>query len=177
MHRPLLWILFATICGCASEKHLDVSNGRIVGAVSGSIIPTKPQDQYSAKPGARFEAPASYSDNANPLYPEQLLAAKLPPIRVRVRIMVDEGGGVTSITPLDKVPPEQEAFLSSVQSALSDWKFWPLVQITDRPGASTVTSSDGETKQYSGLAQPLPFYQDYQFVFRQHNGKGTTSTQ
>lgn len=176
MHRPLLWILLAAICGCASEKHLALSNGRIVGDVSGSIVPTKPRDQNSAKPGTRLEAPASYSDNPNPLYPELLLAAKLPPIRVRVRILVDEGGGVTSVTPLDEVPPEQEAFLSSVQSALSDWKFWPLVQITDGPDASTVTSSDGETKQYSGLAQPLPFYQDYQFVFRQHDGKGTIST-
>jgi hypothetical protein len=148
-----------------------------VGAVSGSIIPAKPQGQHAAKQGTRLEAPVPYSDNATPLYPEPLLAETLPAIRVRVRILVDERGGVTSVTPLDAVPPEQEPFLLSIRSALSDWRFWPFVQVTDGPGTSTVTSSDGETRQYSGAVQLLPFYEDYQFVFRQHDGKGTISAQ
>ena len=176
MHRQVLCILVAALGGCASERHPDIPNGRSVGAVSGSIIPAKPQDQYPSKPGTHFESPTSYSDNPTPSYPEQLLAAKLPPIEVRVRIVVDERGRVTSVKPLDMLPPDQEGFLSSVESALSDWRFWPLVQITDGPGTSTVTASDGETMQYSGSAAPLPFYQDYQFVFRQHDGKGFIST-
>ena len=175
MDRRILCILVSTLCGCVSGKHLDAPNVQKVGAVSGSIIPAKPQDQYAAKQGTRLEAPVPYSDNATPLYPEPLLAAKLPAIRVRVRILVDEMGGVTSVMPLDTIPPEQQPFLSSIQSALSDWRFWPLVQVTDGPGTSIVTSSDGATKQYSGAIQTLSFYQDYQFVFRQHDGKGTVS--
>jgi hypothetical protein len=146
-----------------------------VGAVSGTLIPPKPSDQFANKPGVHFEPPTAYSDNPAPSYPEQLLAAGLPPIQLRVRIVVSEAGNVTSVTPLDNVPPEEEAFLSSIQTALSDWKFWPFVEVTDRPGSSVVTASDGETKQYSGLAQPLPFYQDYQFVFRQQGGKAIIS--
>jgi hypothetical protein len=177
MHRKVFCILLATLCACASQRHHDESSGRNVGAVSGTIIPAKPSEKFANKPGVHFESPTAYADNAIPSYPELLLAAERPPIQMRVRIIVNEGGDVTSVTPLDQVPPEQEAFLSSIQTALSDWKFWPFVEITDRPGTSIVTASDGETKQYSGLAQPLPFYQDYQFVFRQHGGKGIISAQ
>ncbi|MDO5610719.1 MAG: hypothetical protein Q4G62_08140 [Pseudomonadota bacterium] len=80
------------------------------------------------------------------------MARQLPPVTVRVRMVVDVTGGVVSVTPLnaDEVEPE---FISATVDALKGWHFAPL------------------TRTRNGIAEPLPYSEVESFVFRQVNGR------
>jgi hypothetical protein len=178
MFRILSCLVTVALTGCASAPHTTVlaSKPGLVGVVSSAPIAASPQEQYESKPNVRFEQPAPFPENSSPVYPEQLLANRLPPFRLNVRVVANDQGQVLSVSPLDPVPAEREPFFASVQAALLTWQFLPLVQITDGPGTSEISIHD-TTSQYQGQAKALAFHQDYGFVFQQQNGKGTVSAE
>jgi len=178
MSRILLCLALVGLAGCASVPRTagSASKASLAGEVLGSPIAAPSQEQYESKSNVRFEQPTPFLENASPVYPEQLLAARLSPVHLSVRVIVDPEGRVASVAPIDVVPLEQAPFLASVQAALLTWKFLPLVQITDGPGTSEIASGNFTT-QYHGQAKTLAFHQDYAFVFRQQDGKGTVSAE
>jgi len=79
-------------------------------------------------------------------------ARRLPPATVVVRLIVDGAGKVADARVIDNVGGES-AFAEAVLVAVRGWTFHPLKRVTGR------------------VVEPLPFTQDYRFVFRQRNGR------
>jgi len=90
---------------------------------------------------------------------------------IRVRLMVNDEGHVYEVQALDRVEEANLPYLAAVQSAALNWRFFPLVKVTDGPGNTVVTVGETSTS-YAGQAAKLPFHQDYAFSFEQVNGKG-----
>ena len=110
------------------------------------------------------------------VYPPELLAANLPPIKVRVRVIVDEHGVVTDSTALD-APPDYPQFFAAVQAVAGAWKYWPFVKVIPSMTATrTEIVFHGFVSTYWGTATALPFHQDYDFTFTQKDGKGVVTT-
>ena len=177
MARTVLYFAVSALAGCASSPPaVPADKSRLIGEVSGAPIAASRQEQYESKPNVHFENPTPFPENAVPAYPEQLLADRLPPVRLSVRAVVNERGQVTDVSAIGVVPAEHEAFFASVQAALLTWQFLPLVQITDGPGMTEIVNGNS-TWNYPGQAKALPFHQDYAFVFQQQDGKGRVSAE
>jgi hypothetical protein len=173
-HALVVALLFAAalalLGGCATppvatQAYTDTLSGQVVGA------PIEPgeADRYALEPGVRYDHAIPERDNATPAYPESLLALRLDPVEIRVRLVVDATGSVTSVDPLQPLAPGREAFLAVVQDTLGAWRFAPLIRIEEAPGHSTVRYGDVSVS-YAGRATALPYHQDYLFVFTQVDG-------
>lgn len=172
--------LALVLAGCAStpptQTESPPDSTSLRGEVSGAPIEPAVEDRYQGKADVRFDQPFPFPENAVPSYPEALLAARLPPITLTVRLIISEAGTVSKISPLTAVAPEQEAFLASLQTTLLSWQFLPLVEISEGPGQTMITAH-GINYRYDGQAKALPFHQDYAFVFRQQDGKGSVNSE
>ncbi len=163
--------LLASMGGCSTRETIrtDAAVAAPSGHVSGDIIEASDADQYKPAPGVHFDPPAPSPENALPEYPAEMLSRRLAPVAIKVRLIVDERGSVAETRMLDSLD-EDSAFISSVRSAVSHWRFMPLVKIVDGPGKNTITVGD-TIMQYDGAATALAFHQDYAFVFEQKDGK------
>ena len=173
-----LTIALAFLSSCAMPPHqVDVGvsdTAQAQGDVTGEALAAPLDERYAVAPGTRFEQPTAYPENPMPIYPEALLAARLPPVQITVRVIVDEQGKVTRVTPLQTVPAEHDAFIASVRNAVAGWKFLPLVRVTEAPGTTDIRIGD-VTARYDGQALALPFHQVYSFTFRQLHGRPSVS--
>jgi hypothetical protein len=128
-----------------------------------------------AEAGAHFEQPLASPDNPLPAYPSDLLAKRLPPIAVQVRVVVNELGLVTSVSSTEQSDASKLPFVESVRSAVQDWKFTQLVKIIPGSTSTTLVDAFGSEQTYPGKAIALPFHQDYRFVFSQTQGKANVT--
>lgn len=117
--------------------------------------------------------PTPMNEHAAPVYPEELLAQKLPATTVRVRLVVDTDGIVTESTALE-APPNYPQFFAAVQAAVRQWTYSPLVRSV--PGEETTLHFNGWSSTYPGKATAMPFHQDYDIVFTQKDGKGVVTS-
>jgi hypothetical protein len=163
------------VSACAAKKPLELADP-FFGDVAVTKLPPTEETYQAAAPDEAYDYPRQFGDNAPPAYPDELLAQRMPPQRVPVRVIVDAAGIVTSISPLDAGAPLDPAFLTAIRTAVSAWKFTPLVHIKNGPGRTDITFQD-VVSTYTGLATALPFHQDYEFWFTQRDGKGFVSTQ
>ena len=164
------------IAGCAAKKPVELPDPRL-GDVAVKQLQAASSDQYAAAAADEtYDYPFPFHENAPPTYPDALLAKQLPPVSVRVRLIVDESGSVTESAPLDSATPADPAFFGAIQTAVRDWQFTPLVRITAGTG-KTVIIFPGGRATYTGKATALPFHQDYEFTFTQRDGQGFVSTQ
>ena len=123
------------------------------GAVSAEIVETADADaRYQPMPGSSYLSPLPVRENARPAYPQALLDRRLPPAEVVVRLIVDGTGKVVDARIIGNAGGEP-AFADAVLVAVRGWTFFPLKRVTGR------------------VVEPLPFTQDYRFVFRQLNGR------
>jgi hypothetical protein len=137
-------------------------------------VSTDDSQSYEVATNETWFAPAPMGDHMAPVYPEELLARKLPAITVRVRLIVDENGIVTDSTALE-APPNYPQFFAAVQAAARQWTYSPLVRAV--PGEEdTALRFSGWSATYSGKATPMPFHQDYDIVFTQKDGKGVVTS-
>jgi hypothetical protein len=163
-------LLALVLVACATQQALKVEVPR-AGAVAMTVV-TPPGEQTYANAGdAQWDLPYPFEENETPVYPDELLAANLPPMNVRVRVIVDEHGSVIDSVAL-AVPPDYPQFFAAVQAAVHDWKFWPLVKWKPVAGARTDIEFNGWARTYEGTATALPFHQDYDVTFTQKDGKG-----
>ena len=77
---------------------------------------------------------------------------RLEPVEVIVRIVVSKSGFVDNAEVVDPRPSHAE-FSDSVLHAVRTWSFIPLQRVT------------------GNKIEPLPFTQDYKFIFKQVNGR------
>ncbi|PJK15213.1 hypothetical protein CO613_02305 [Lysobacteraceae bacterium NML07-0707] len=149
-------LLLIMVCGCASRKPL-VTTAKAQGwQAEGQVwqqVEQAPQDARYPIAGVHFEPLIADAENTSPKYPEHLLAARLPPLSVTVRVIVDTEGAVSHVLPEmeDKAVPQ--AFVDAVVEAVGRWRFSPLIRWQD------------------GKAEALPWSEKMTFEFRQINGR------
>jgi hypothetical protein len=168
--------LVLLVAGCAAKKPVELADPRL-GDVAVEQLQPAASDRYAEPaPDEAYDYPVQFDENAPPTYPDALLAKQLPPVRVKVRLIVDVTGSVTESAPLDSAASADPAFLGAILTAVRDWKFTPLVRITAAAGKTDIIFQD-VVITYPGKATALPFHQDYEFTFVQRDGKGFVSTQ
>ena len=147
-------VLLSAVAGCASQPAAPPREGYAAdGAVSAEIVETADADaRYQPMPGSSYLSPLPVRGNAKPEYPPALLDRRLPPAEVVVRLIVDGAGKVADARIMENAGGEP-AFAEAVLVAVRGWTFFPLKRVTGR------------------VVEPLPFTQDYRFVFRQVNGR------
>ena len=147
--------LLSTLVGCASQPPAPQPREGYAadGAVSAEIVETDNADaRYQPVAGSSYLDPLPLRDNAKPEYPPALLGQRLPPVTVVVRLIVDGAGKVADARVIENAGGAP-AFGEAVLVAVRGWSFHPLKRVTGR------------------VVEPLPFTQDYRFVFRQINGR------
>ena len=166
-------IAVASCAGCASQTtktNPQVSSPNS-GTVLGKVVEAAPSDHYNAETGSRFEQPSASPDNALPTYPAELLAQRLPPVSIQIRIVVDGEGRVSESMPITAATTENKPFVGSSVTAVKGWKFSPLIKVTPGGGTTTIHDDSGSMQTFEGHAESLPFHQDYVFVFSQKGGR------
>ena len=163
--------------GCTTQvsKPAPQPESKASGRVTGGLIEAPASERYAGEAGAHYEQPLASPDNPLPAYPSDLLSKRLPPFTVRVRVVVNEMGLVTSVIAIDQPDANQLPFVESVRSAVQGWKFTQLVKVIPGPTFTRLVDAFGSEAMYPGKATALPFHQDYQFVFSQTQGKPNVS--
>jgi TonB family protein len=170
---PLLPV-FLILAGCIAQPALERAESPRTGSVAMRAVSADDSESYEVATNETWFAPAPMDDQVAPVYPEELLAQKLPATTVRVRLIVDEDGIVTESTALES-PPNYPQFFAAVQAAVRQWTYSPLVRAV--PGEEdTVLQFNGWRATYSGKATAMPFHQDYDIVFTQKDGKGVVTS-
>ena len=167
---PALLILAA----CAAHQAIQRAESPRLGSVAMQAVSADDSQSYGVATNETWFAPAPMDDHVAPVYPEELLAQKLPATTVRVRLIVDENGTVADSTALE-APPNYPQFFAAVQTAVRQWTYSPLVRSV--PGEeSTQLYFNGWSATYSGKATAMPFHQDYDILFTQKDGEGVVTS-
>jgi hypothetical protein len=167
---PALLILAA----CAAHQAIERADSPRTGSVAMQAVSADESQSYAVDTNETWFEPTPMDDHVAPVYPEELLAQKLPATTVRVRLIVDKNGIVTDSMAL-AAPPDFPQFFAAVQAAVRQWTYWPLVRSV--PGeAETQLIFNGWSATYSGKATAMPFHQDFDIVFTQEDGKGVVTT-
>jgi hypothetical protein len=174
--RSLPLLIASLLAACAAQQaiqHIDLPRS---GNVAMTEVNAADEQSYAVEGDAQWMSPQAFYENEAPVYPGELLTANLPPIKVRVRIVVSEQGVVAESTALE-APAEYPQFFAAVQSVVGSWKYWPLVKVLPtHDGTRTEIVFNGFVSTYEGKATALPFHQDYDFVFTQKDGKGVVTS-
>jgi hypothetical protein len=171
--QSLPMMLALVLVACATQQALKGEVPR-AGDVAMSVVETPAEQSYAIAGDAQWDLPFPFEENETAVYPPELLSANLPPMTVRVRIIVNEKGSVVDSKAL-AVPPDYPQFLAAVQGAVHEWKFWPLVKWQAVAGTRTDIEFNGWVRTYEGTATALPFHQDYDIAFTQNDGKGVVT--
>ena len=165
---------FLILAGCIAQQAIERADTSRTGSVAMQAVSADDSQSYAVATNETWFAPAPNDDHVAPVYPEELLAQKLPATTVRVRLIVDENGIVTESTALE-APPNYPQFFASVQTAVLQWTYSPLVRSV--PGEEdTLLHFNGWSATYSGKATAMPFHQDYDIVFTQKDGQGVVTS-
>lgn len=173
--RSLPLLIASLLVACAAQQAIRQIDLPRSGDVAMTAVDATEEQSYSMAGDARWVAPTPFGENEAPVYPADLLTANLPPITVRVRVVVNEGGVVTESSALD-APPDYPQFFAAVQAVVGAWKYWPLVKVLPAPGKRTEVFFNGYVSTYDGQATALPFHQDYDFTFTQKDGQGSVTS-
>lgn len=119
-----------------------------------------------------FLPPLPEPDNPLPAYPAELLAQRLPPQAVCLRVSISEAGWVVLSAPL-QLPPDCELqgvpvqFVAAAQAAVAGWRFDPALRCVFKPGERP------EHRTCVGAQEiPQAVSLTYRFVFEQQDGRG-----
>ena len=120
-----------------------------------------------------FQMPLAERGNALPLYPEALLAERLPAQHVCLRVSVDTDGSVMSSAPMVAVPDcpspgvVDPLFFAAAEVTVTGWRFDPAARCTfegGKPADADGCIGASKVPQAVSLA--------YRFVFEQKEGRG-----
>lgn len=151
---PILIACMVAACASKSPRELAHDDAPADGSVCAEPIAAPTDARYQAMPGVDFAHGTANEGNALPVYPVELLASRLPPVQVVVRLVVDADGVVDQASVIDN-PGGHQAFADATLSAVRGWTFLPLRRIED------------------GQATRVPFTQDYRVTYRQRDGRGS----
>lgn len=103
-----------------------------------------------------------------PAYPAELVASNLPPVTIRVKVIVDGEGKVTDVRDLDAPADEHHAaFFAACRQATLHWSYTPMtiVDIHEESGGGI-----------SQIRHTAPFSLDYAFHFELKDGAPLVSS-
>jgi TonB family protein len=170
---PLL-LAFLILPACVAQQAIERADSPRTGSVAMQAVSADGSQSYEVATNETWFEPAPMGDHVAPVYPEELLAQKLPAMTVRVRLIVDKDGIVRDSTALES-PPNYPQFFAAVQAAVRQWTYSPLVRSVPAE-EDTVLHFNGWSMSYSGKATAMPFHQDYDIVFTQKDGKGVVTS-
>ncbi|SEV90476.1 hypothetical protein SAMN04515660_0828 [Luteibacter sp. 329MFSha] len=105
--------------------------------------------------------------NDPPAYPPGWIAANLPPVTIRAKVIVDGAGKVTEVRDLDDLgDPQHVAFFAATREAAMHWTYTPMTVVQDHEDARGNFSTTRSTS---------PFSLDYAFRFELRDGKPVVS--
>ncbi len=159
-------------CTAPSPRPSPAPSGQVGYELADAAIQAGSRLQLAANES--FQPPLPTADNAPPMYPDELLARRLPPQAVCLRVAIDERGqvfntalvdlGVDCSGTLDRDPAFQDA---AIAAALR-WRFEPAFRCVF-PEGRTPEAACG-THGTQEVPQPVSLV--YRFVFEQDDGQG-----
>ena len=170
-------MLLLALAGCSTTPVADTSTapprkGEV--GVEDLTATLAPSARITLADNENFLPPLPEPGNPSPAYPSELLARRLPPQTVCLRVSISEDGAVTSSAPLVQPPdcaePDSAAqpFLAVAQSTVAGWRYDPAVRCVfehgPKPDYPTCVDAR-ETPQAVSLT--------YRFVFEQQDGRGS----
>lgn len=150
-------VCLVNACATRTGGRQDPAGYGADGTVGAEALLAPADARYQVTPGVDFAHGTPSDGNAIPVYPAELLTARLPPAQVVVRLVVDEEGRVGQASIVED-QNGQPAFADAVLAVVHGWTFLPLRRIEN------------------GQATRLPFTQDYRFTFKQFNGRGSVES-
>ena len=171
----LALVAVALASGCASAPgRTQPPSGQVGVSEVDSAVPA--EARMTLAQNERFQAPLPRSGNALPDYPRALLAQRLAPQALCLRVSIDERGGVSDTVPvatgpdcpaIEQVPP---AFFESAQAAARTWRFDPAFRCIYPEGTAPDPQGGcwGDGVREEAQAVSLA----YRFVFEQIDGRG-----
>ncbi|MBK8068783.1 MAG: hypothetical protein IPK27_14495 [Rhodanobacteraceae bacterium] len=164
----------AMLAACASQPPVPPEPAAS-GRVSGELILDPGTLVAEPEPDEVHEPPMQRAGNLSPVYPAELIAARLPPQSVSVRIVVDREGRVARVDPLEGAGTPDARFLAAVREAVMRWRFEPfrVIEWADGPDADGNGEPDGQ--QVVG-EQTRPFRFDMRFRFEVVDGVARVSS-
>lgn len=173
-----LWFACAAllVCSCSNRVREVPRNQNESSNANVHVekLPAPVSERYQVADNVETIQPIGLPENPIPRYPTNLLTLRLAPMKVPVRLVVNEFGVVTAVESLG-TPPAAYAngFFGSVREACLTWKFSPLIQVTPGPDHTIDVENVGNRTsrtEYNGIAKKLPFHVDYVFTFTQTAG-------
>ena len=160
-------------CACAPTSQRSAS-GQVGVSEVDTAVPAESRMTLSSN--ETFQPPLPAADNAIPIFPTDLLAQRLSPQALCLRVSIDERGAVIDSAPLATGPdcPEIEqvapAFYEAAQEAVNAWRFDPAFRCIYPDGAEPDPQGGcwGEGVKEEAQAVSLA----YRFMFEQVDGKG-----
>lgn len=149
------------------------------GQVSATLLVDPEARGAELRNGGDYRHPYLHSGNAPPLYPPELVALRLEPQTVAVRLVIDEKGAVASIGPSplrrSSEGPHAPAFEESVHAAVRTWKGEPARVYHFVPGPD----GDGDGKadfERLDRQEVIKAYFDIVFKFEVKDGAPIVQT-
>lgn len=170
-----LTVVAATLlAACAPTRPAleDARAGRVGVAEVDTAVPA--EMRLVLADNESFQLPLPDADNVLPEYPPDLLALRLPPRSVCLRLSINENGAVTDTAPIDQGPDcavgmdIESAFYAAAAQAAMSWRFDPAFRCIFPEGMEphTACGFDGT------LEVPQAVSLVYRFVFEQIDGQG-----
>ena len=162
------------VAGCAGKPPLR-PQGQVGVSEVDSAVPTN--TRMTLAQNETFQPPLPATGNAIPVYPDLLLAQRLPPQAVCLRVSISEAGAVSDAVPLATGPdcPEIEKvapdFYEAAQLAARSWRFDPAFRCVYPEGVAPDPQGGCWGDGVSEVPQAVSLA--YRFVFEQIGGQGT----
>lgn len=177
MQRKALWFVVMLLAGCASTRESSIEEASRAGSVGVTDITqgVATDARMVLAANESFLMPLDERDNQVPDYPASLLAKRLPPQAVCLRVSIGSNGWVMASAPIVEAPdclgPDaiDPAFFDAAIDAVATWRFDPALRcifptVKAKENVEASCSGGQEVPQAVSLA--------YRFVFEQHDGRG-----
>lgn len=159
-------LLSIGVSGCASHRPTAIEPSGLVGMEL--IIPSS-GSRYQMRADQAFLMPEFAGTPALPTYPVELLAQRIPALRVCVEVHIDDGGSVTASRAVadaagcaSVADPYVSVFHKSVVAATSGWQFLAAAVCTFPEGVEHDERCEGDGVTIEAVPVRLAFA----FVFR-----------
>ena len=162
-----------TACASTPKPQADDPRSGAVGVRSiDKLMPSK--DRMELADNETFQMPLAEANNAVPAYPAELLAQRLSPQTICLRVAIGADGKVMDSQPIDDaqagcggVTALDPRFIAAARSAAAQWRFDPAFRCV-YPGPKP-----DEQGCMTGKEEPVAVSLAFSFVFEQKDGKGS----
>jgi hypothetical protein len=172
--------LMALVSACSTPPRTSLEDpraGQVGFAEVDSAVPS--ETRLMLAENESFQPPLPEADNAAPEYPADLLAQRLTPQAVCVRLSIDEHGAVADTAPVDQGPDctvgmdMESAFYAAAVEAVMRWRFEPAFRCVFSTDMFPEGSAPNMGCGFAGTQElPQAVSLTYRFVFEQVDGQG-----